>query len=56
MYMWLEEMGLVYMPQVKDKKDFETRFELMMRRMVMERLSSQLCDIKTVNIDEVNKA
>ena len=48
MYMWLEEMGLVVFPQIKTKEDFNQRFELLMRRMIAEKITARLGDIATV--------
>lgn len=44
MYLWLEEMGLVVFPQIKTKEEFNQRFELLMRRLVSEKIGARLSD------------
>lgn len=38
MYMWFEEMGLIYFPQIKTKEEFAQRFELLLRRLATEQI------------------
>ena len=52
MYLWLEEMGLVVLPEVKDKEEFKAKFELLMRRMVTEQLSARLSYVAEIDIDK----
>lgn len=53
MYMWFEEMGLIVLPDIKDKTEFKKRFELLMRRMVTESLAARLKTVDSIDIDEV---
>lgn len=48
MYLWLEEMGLVVFPQIKTKEEFNQRFELLMRRLVTEKIAARLSDVTNV--------
>ena len=41
MYMWFEEMGLIYFPQIKTE-EFKTKFELLLRRMASEQIMERL--------------
>lgn len=38
MYLWYEEMGLIYFPQIKTKEEFEAKFELLLRRLATEQI------------------
>lgn len=42
MYMWFEEMGLIYPPQIKTKEEFKTKFELLLRRLASEQIMERL--------------
>lgn len=44
MYLWFEEMGLVMFPHIKTKEEFNKRFELLMRRLVSEKIVARLGD------------
>lgn len=48
MYLWLEEMGLVVFPQIKSKEEFNKRFELLMRRLVTEKIGARLSDVTNI--------
>lgn len=48
MYLWLEEMGLVVFPQIKSKEEFNQRFELLMRRLVSDKIAARLADVATI--------
>ena len=48
MYLWLEVMGLVVLPHIKTKEEFNQRFELLMRRLIADKIAARLSDDKMI--------
>ena len=50
--MWFEEMGLIFMPQIKTREEFAQRLELLLRRLASEQIMSRVVEPKTVEGDD----
>lgn len=49
MYMWFEEMGLIYFPNIKSKEELAQRFELLLRRLAMEQIISRAVEPQEID-------
>lgn len=49
MYMWFEEMGLIYYPNIKTKEEFAQKFELLLRRLATEQIISRAIEPREVD-------
>lgn len=52
MYLWYEEMGLIYFPNIKTVEEFKTKFELLMRRLATEQIIQRVMTPQEIGGDD----